>query len=473
MNNEIVMKDEKLNSIVEFNFGNIAQFVSFGITEKNKLRFMHINKYKNKEGLEEKELIEKLIDSASSKAVNIRSYSLDAMKGNKLIFNKKHEDIDEILDIIKNNKVEGKYSIVNENIDINDGGVSGVVLGDIIEFSPKDTPKCVDKEGICSLPKEFGYSILEKVYGFRPEINFNENYRVEFSIHPNRQGVGKKHTIIWEYEEYNNISHENIITWPNNFSKFIGDKAFGLLLADTLGIKVPQTTVISRNIAPFTFGKATGLYEKWIRTCPIIKEPGKYYTGDSWMDPFDLMNSEEKKGDNDINIASILSQNAVEAVFSGASIIKKNMEDDIIEGVLGGGKDFMIGEENICNLPKDVVREVKRLNNKIRSYYKYIGEVSIEWVYDGKQVWVVQLNQLKVSGNKNVIVKGNPLYYKDFDVSNGLDELRELITNLEGKDIGIQLIGNIGITSHFGDLLRLSNIPSKLRYIKSSGRNRK
>ncbi|MTI66344.1 MAG: hypothetical protein FH753_07060 [Firmicutes bacterium] len=461
----MLMKDEKLNSIVEFDLGNIAQFISFDLIKENKTRFVHINNYNKREGCTEKELVEKLIKSAPSKSVNIRSYSPNTMKGNKLIINKKLEDIKEILDIIKNNRAEGKYSIINENIDINDGGVSGVALGDILEFSPKDTPKCVDKDGICLLPREFGYNILEKIYGFKPEINFDPNYRVEFSIHPKRQGVDKRHTIIWEYEHYDNINYECKISWPNKFSRFIGDKAFGLLVADALGLQVPKTTVISRNVAPFTFGKSTGLYEKWIRTCPIVKEPGKYFTGDSWIDPFELMNNEENKGNEDVNIASILSQDSVEAVFSGASIVKKSMENDIIEGVSGKGDAFMIGEKNNHILPEAVIRGVKRLNNKIRSYYRYIGEVSIEWVYDGEHVWIVQLNQLKSKGNKNIIVEGNPLYYKEFDVSNSLDELRELIKNIKEKNIGIELIGNIGITSHYGDLLRLANIPSKLNRV--------
>lgn len=50
-------------------------------------------------------------------------------------------------------------------------------------------------------------------------------------------------------------------------------------------------------MAPFIFGKDTGLNEKWIRTCPIEKEPGKYYSGSKWTDPFKLMNKEEGKGD--------------------------------------------------------------------------------------------------------------------------------------------------------------------------------
>ncbi|MBZ2174074.1 hypothetical protein K8M07_02230 [Schnuerera sp. xch1] len=463
MEYKIDMKDEKLNSIIEFGLGNIAQFISYAPGNEREPRFIHINEYNDKEYLSERELIIKLINSAPSKAINIRSYSLETMKGNKLIYNKNINDINEILTIIENNRKNNKYSIINENIDVNDGGVSGVALGEIIEFSPGDTPKCVDKDGVCLLPRYIGIDILEKIYGFRPEINFEPDYRVEFSIHPKRQGLRKEHTIIWEYEKYENINYEPMISWPNNFSKFIGDKAFGLLVADSLGLRVPKTTVISRNVSPFVFGKKTGLFEKWIRTCPVSKTPGKYYTGDSWIDPFELMNVEESKSNKKINIASILSQNAVEAKFSGASIIEEDIDNDIIEGVTGKGDAFMIGEEDYNNLPKEVIEEIKRTHNKIRSYYKYLGKVSIEWVYDGKYVWIVQLNQLKSSGRKNVIVKGNPEKYIKFDVKNGLDALRKIIWDIKGKNIGIELIGNIGITSHFGDLLRLANIPSKLK----------
>jgi len=111
---------------------------------------------------------------------------------------------------------------------------------------------------------------------------------------------------------------------------------------------------------------------------------------------------------------------------------------------------------------------VKKLNNQLRSYHKELGDVSIEWVYDGKNVWLVQLNQLIV-GDKyknsidNVIVHGSPSYYERFFVKDGLDSLREKISLLKDNNIGIELVGNIGVTSHFGDLLRLSNIPSMLK----------
>lgn len=453
-----ILKDKKLNNIVQRNYGNIAKFVSFGL--KKELRYIYIDKNTSIEGMSDKDVVIKLINAAKSKAVNIRPYSYDRMKGNELIYNKNINDIDEIMSIIEENTGKGKFSIVNENIDINDGGVSGVVLGDIMEFSPKDTPKCVDKEGVCSLPISIGYQLLEKVYGFKPEINFSGDYRVEFSIHPSKQGFSNEHTIIWEYEHYNKSLDKYSLSWPNNFSKFIGDKVFGLLIADSLDLNVPKTTAISRNIAPFTFGKDTGSYEKWIRTSPIEKEPGKYYTGSKWIDPFIMMENEESKGKKKINIASVLSQDAVESLYSGASIIKKDSEQDIIEGVSGEGDKFMVGEQP-NQLPYYVLDSVGKLNNKIRKHYKLLGEVSIEWVYDGKDVWVVQLNQIKISSSKSIIVEGNPNKYIKFDVTLGLEELRKTIASID-DETGIELVGNIGITSHFGDLLRLSKTPSKL-----------
>jgi len=464
---KITMKDEKLHYLVTNDIANVAQFISFDPYSNLIPKYVHINNYTYEKIHTTKEVIERLILSAPSKSVNIRTFSPGVMKGNRLIFNKKVEDIDDIIRIVIDNSNTGKHTIINENISINDAGVSGVVLGDVIEFSPEDTPKCVDKEDVCSLPRSIGLKVLSTVYGFSPDINFDSNYRVEFSIHPSRQGVKKEHTIIWEYEYYEEAKSDKKILWPNRFSRFIGDKVFGLLIADAYGLLVPKTTVISRKIAPFSFGIETGLKEKWIRTCPIEKEPGKYYTGSVWTDPFELMKIEEAKGFKPINIASIICQDAIEAKFSGASFIRHNSKDDVIEGVSGTGDLFMIGERNKEELPKNVIEAVKELNDQLRNYHNELGDVSIEWVYDGTNVWVVQLNKLKnsnnqKSNNRRVIVDGNPKYYEKVFVSDGLDSLREKINLYKNINIGIELIGNVGITSHFGDLLRLNNIPSFL-----------
>lgn len=456
----IINKDQKLNFIIDNNLGNIAQFISFSPSD------ISIPQYQCIKGLNKKlctnDAIIALINSSKSKKINVRSFCSKKMKGYPLLFNKGVNDIEEVLDFIKKNANNNIYSIVNENIDINDGGVSGVILNNIIEFSPKDTPKCVDKPGVCCLPKSLGYEIFKIVYGFIPEINFPSNFRVEFSIHPSRQGIYNDHTIIWEYEEMESDYKDFKISWPNNFSRFIGDKVYGLLISYALGLRIPYTTVISRNIAPFSFGNHTSLNEKWIRTCPIEKEPGKYFTGNKWVDPFVLINNEEKLGEKDINIASVISQDSVESIYSGASIVSSESSNDVIEGVLGKGDLFMIGKESPNKLPDDLYQKLKSVNNKIRCHYNLLGDVSYEWVYDGVNIWVVQLNQIKENSNKNVIVQGNPIEYKVFNVSNGLDSLRELIQEIKHKNIGVILKGNIGITSHFGDLLRQSKISSYL-----------
>ena len=454
-----MLKDDKLSFI--YNAGNnIARFIS--VSPENKIRHVWIDEdYTSSTDL--KENIINLINLSSSKSVNIRSFSEESVKGNRFIYGKKLEDIDEIMQIINENCNEGKYSIINETIDVNDGGVSGVIMGNIIEFSPNDTPRCVEKEGVCRLPLNVGLAILKTVYGFMPRHTFRPNHRIEFSIHPQMEGIMNWHTIIWEYEEIEETSFDVKISYPNNFSKFIGDKVFGLLLADFYKFKVPYTTVICRNVAPFSFGRQTGLHEKWIRTSPIVKESGKYFTGDRWQDPFELMLREEQKGDKDINIASILSQNAVIPVYSGGAIITS--KGITIEGVSGKGDEFMLGTDASEKLPIVLKKQVEFELSGLIELNNILGDVSVEWVYDGAGVWIVQMNQLKHISRGNIIVKGEPVKYLDFDVKNGLSELRKLINEIEGKNIGIRLLGNVGITSHFGDVLRQFNIPSYIENI--------
>lgn len=452
-----LLKDDKLSFMYEKMGCNIARYIS--VAPSKEIRYINIDmEYEYKDNL--KKCIIDLIKYSNSKAINIRSFSIKAMKGNDLVYGKNADDIDEIIDIIYENCNANKYSIINEMIDVNDGGVSGVVFGNIIEFAPNDTPKCVEKPNVCFLEKNMGIHMLKTVYGFSPKFNFEDKYRVEFSLHPRREGILREHTIIWEYEEFEKQKYDIKMKWPNKFSQFIGDKTFGLIVADYLEFNVPYTTVISRNIAPFSFGKETGLKEKWIRTVPIIKEPGKYYTGDKWVDPFLLMQSEESKGSKEINIASILSQSAVESIYSGGAIVAKDEEDDIIEGVVGKGDDFMLGIHKKNSLPASLLDSLKVLLDRIRGYYSILGEVSIEWVFDGTQIWIVQLNQLNNSGRGKVIVFGNPIAYEKFSVSEGLERLREKINEVKDKNIGIELLGDVGLCSHFGDLLRQSKVPS-------------
>jgi hypothetical protein len=153
------------------------------------------------------------------------------------------------------------FVIANETVDVSDGGVSGVIQGGVIEFAPDDTPRCVEKEGTASLPVAWGLKLIRSVYGFEPDIVDAGKGRLEFSVHPKPRGWKKTHTLMWEYEGSDSAPADRSLSWPNRFSRHIGDKAFGLLVADAMGLPVPRTTVLSRRIAPFSFGQETGSHE--------------------------------------------------------------------------------------------------------------------------------------------------------------------------------------------------------------------
>jgi len=454
-----LFKDEILNNLA--NDTNIAQFISFSPGQELQLRFVRIigiNTNKNFSSNREAILI--LLSRAEDGLVNIRTFKPNQPKGGEFFYGK--SDPDEILSILSLKASEGFYTIVNETIDITDGGVSGVSFANIIEFAPFDTPKCVDKAGVCSLPRSMAMNMLESVYGFRPALHYDASTRIEFSIHPKKRGLHKDHTIIWEKEEVGTIPTAASIIWPNRFSQMIGDKVFGLLVADALGLPVPQGTVIPRSIAPFSLGLSTEKWNTWIRTCPRIRAPGKYPTISGWTDPFEFMkvNNHDSASDDYKNIASLLIQDGVYAEYSG-SLISSMGKHPLIEGVKGRGDGFMVGNAKPEKLPKEVVDAVKKQHGKV---YGALGPIEMEWVYDGLSVWIVQLHRLKekIAVTKNIIYPGTPESFQTFDTNEGLESLRTLISEIEGTSHGITLRGDVGITSHFGDLLRSAKIPSRI-----------
>ncbi|MCU0286742.1 MAG: hypothetical protein MUF15_10110 [Acidobacteria bacterium] len=442
--------------------GNVAQFVSFDLNEELTQRFSQVIGFKpNHRFAEPRKAVENLLESSPEGTVNIRSFQPGNPKGGPLIYGL--NNIDDIMQILLQNAAGHKISIVNETIDINDGGVSGVTFGQIIEFSPWDTPKCVDKAGVCSLPRKLGLRVLESVYGFHPALNFPPSYRVEFSIHPRRRGLRQGHTILWELEEVNTTELEPEINWPNNFSRMLGDKVFGLLIADAIGLPVPLAIVIPRDMAPFTFGRKTGTFESWIRTCPGERVPGKYPTYFGWCDPFKLMAEEDAKCANETNsirIMSVLAQQAVNPVFSG-SLLTTNTDgsEPFIEGIRGRGDAFMIGQAAPIPLPEDVLLAVNKL---YQAAFKALGPVEIEWVYDGEKAWVIQLHKSNAAPVSEIIYPGEEIEFVKFQVTEGLEALRQLIPKLKKDKLGIIVEGDIGITSHFGDILRKAEIPAKL-----------
>lgn len=457
-NESMHFKDQVLDRLAQTS--NVAQFVSFSPGLTPSARFAHIRGIApNYRFASIDKAIEALLDQCADQSVNVRSFDPQQPKAHDFIYGIAKAEIAALE--VRRLAADGLHTIVNETIDVNDGGVSGVSYAGLLEFAPGDTPRAVEKPGTASLPRALGLKVLESVYGFRPSLDHPPEERVEFSLHPLRRGTANQHTVIWEVERAESLLLPASVTWPNRFSRFIGDKAFGLLIAAAIELPVPLTTVVSRGMAPFTFGRSTGSHEFWIRTCPREQMPGKFTTRRGWLDPFRLMSVEDPEGNF---IASILAQEGVDAKYSGATVAGADGQP-IVEGVLGSGEDFMQGRVAPQALPSAVVGDVLA---SYASAAERLGAVRFEWVHDGRYAWIVQLHTGATVTEGNVIYPGSPSVEHQFPVENGLESLRALAAQIEGTGEGIVLVGQIGVTSHLGDILRRARIPSRVQRSRSS-----
>jgi hypothetical protein len=443
-------KDAILDRLAET--ANVAQFVSFGPGLALSLRYARVHDWEPAGPTSVGDAVQALLDRSPEHSVNVRSFLPDQPKSHDFVYGLR--ELDEVVATIRRLAERGLYTIVNETIDVNDGGVSGVSYAGVLEFAPGDTPRCVEKPGTAAFPYELGTSVLETVYGFRPDLDQVADVRVEFSIHPIRRGVRRAHTVVWEEEQVESIRLPVEITWPNRFSRFLGDKAFGLAVAHAASLRVPATTVVSRAVAPFAFGLPTGTGEHWIRTCPVEQVPGHFTTRRGWLDPFELIAAEDPDGDQ---ISSVLAQEGVEAAFSGAAVAGADGAL-IVEGVAGSGEEFMQGRRPPQPLPSRVVEDV---NDTYARGTEAFGAVRFEWVHDGAAVWVVQLHRGTTGSLGRTIYPGEAEFVHGFQVDEGLEALRSLIDRVEPGE-GITLIGNVGVTSHLGDVLRRARIPSRI-----------
>lgn len=439
---------------------NVAQFLSVRADLPSSLRHAYIRNCDAKQFTVE-QAVRKLLSASADSMVNVRTFSERQSKGGEFLMGL--ADVGTVLSAIAKFTQDGVSVIVNESIDIHDGGVSGVFLANAVEFAPDDTPRCVEKPGVCRLPIDLGISIIEQVYGVKIPSDFSFQDRVEFSIHPRRQGIHHSHFVVWEAEHQLSQEAQNKVPvlWPNRFSQHIGDKTFGLLIANSLGFNVPRSTVVSRRIRPFVFGSSTGTNEFWYRTAPRRQMPGKLPTVLGHQDLFTILQSLE--GEDRDALASVIIQESVDSVYSGGAALRIS-GTPVVEGVIGHGDSFMLGRESPTNLPGEVLAEVQEVLLGISAV---LGPCRIEWVFDGNKVWVVQLHVGGISSNPIRIVDGDAEEWIDFYIKDGLESLRQLLSlsGLEGK--GIRLIGDVGVTSHFGDLLRARGIPSVIvrRYL--------
>ena len=445
-------KDISLDELARV--GDVAQFVSFSPDPKRpRQEFCRVVGFDpNHMFSSVPDAVRSLIERSPEGTINLRSFTPDSPRSRD--FHYGLSDSAQIEALVRSMSAEGLFVIANETVDVSDGGVSGVIQGGVAEFAPDDTPRCVEKGGTASLPLDWALALVETVYGLPVETVDAGRGRLEFSIHPKPRGWRRTHTLMWEYEGSDSAPAMAAVKWPNRFSRLIGDKTFGLLIAHVMGLPVPRTTCISRRIAPFTFGETTSSKEVWMRTCPREQEPGRFTTIKGWLDPFCLLNAEDPTGEA---ISAVLSQAAVPASFAGAAITDARGEV-VVEGAAGEGDRFMLGQKVPERLPRNVVEDVEAIYHRTK---ERLGPVRFEWVHDGKRVWIVQLHKGATDSAASTLVPGEAERWETFDVSSGLEELRSLLHRLP-SGVGVRIRGEVGLTSHVADLLRKHQRPARL-----------
>lgn len=441
------LKDDVLADLAAHH--NVALFASFSPGEP---RVRHL--VSRRAGAPPAELdgiVARLLRESREGSLNVRTFRGGESKSSPFVYGLK--SVEEVVRTVRAFAAEGLFTIVNETIDVHDGGVSGVRLGGIVEFAPDTTPRGVERADVARMPIALANQLLSTVYGFPVEVPGGARERIEFSVHPQRVGHRGSHVCVWESEAVEEFEVDTVPSWPNDFSRLIGDKAFGLLIAHLLGAPVPRTTVVSRRIAPFSFGEPTATGEWWLRTAPRQQEPGRFSTRRGWVDPFQLMAEEDPDG---TRISAVLAQEGVPAVYAGATLPGDD-SGDFVEGVQGDGDRFMLGEESPAALPNDVVSAVRSIT---RQFSALLGPVRVEWVFDGRTPWVVQLHRVGAEP-ASALSPGEAQEWVTFNPADGLDVLRELVLSLSESTTGVLVVGRVGVTSHVGDLLRKARIPAR------------
>lgn len=458
------LKDDVLAKIARHG-GNVARHVSFDPQLNQRNAFVHGIRDRKTYATPE-EAAEDLL-SVGAEFVNIRCFRPDKPDGNPFIMGRQGYGTPEkigakvrALQDEQERKGEPRFHIIlNEEIDVMDGGFSGVLHGDIAEFAPGSTPRCVEKPGCAVMPRHIMVRLIQEIYGFRFGVPYGRDYRVEFSIHPGPVGLHRTRIIVWQVEQMDReVMPASVLpTWPNKMSEAVGDKPFGLLMAWAYRLPVPYTTVTGRRIKPFSFGIPTGSEsQQWFRTCPFEQQPGVYSTFPRWADPFKLFNDEDPGHEN---LASYIWQDNIDALYSGACITGAD-GIPMIEGVQGFGDEFMVGKRSPESLPEHVLDAVMALWEQA---YQVLGPTRFEWVYDRYDMaWVVQLHRGGTDSTGDIIVPGDAdewVTYSTEEVS--IAQFRDIAPQAARDGIGIILQTDGGLTNHYADQLRRNNVPSR------------
>jgi hypothetical protein len=459
---ETPLKDDRLAAIARDH--NVAQFVSLGPGPDPRVRHHRLRGEGLDAGADAATAVAALLDRAPD-GVNVRTFRPDHPKGNPFDYGLRTPA--DALALVRRRAAEGYHVIVNETLDVDDGGVSGVLLAGVAELAPGDTPRAVERPGVAALPRPLAERLVEVVYGFRPDWPDDTGRRVELSVHPVPVGHRGERGVIWEVEDvvtgrpgtpmWGSVGGKGI-AWPNRLSRMLGDKAFGLLLAHLLGRRVPSSLVVARAVTPFRFGEPTGSGRVWTRTCPREPEAGRYPTLPRWTDPFRLLQEADPGGER---LASLLVQDGVRARHSGAAARDPATGTSVVEAVAGTGDAFMLGHAPAA-APPDAV--AARVHAELAALAGVLGGgVRLEWADDGDRLWVLQLHRTRAAMAPGVFNAGDPPGgWLPFAPADGLDVLRTLLGRARAEGKGVLVTAPVGVTSHVGDLIRAAGVPGRL-----------
>jgi hypothetical protein len=465
-----ILRDARMELIASKH--NIAPFIS--LDDRLRVRYARMRPpQRTVSGAQAPNALSELFAKSQSGQVNLRFFAPGQSTG--AILESGFRTVDEALRVISQKKIIGGYVIASESIDLHDGGVAGVLSGDIIEFLQGVTPRFVDQCSEFDFPqmmRNVGVPFLRSIYG--PDIEFDAflpSNRVEFSTHPVNTGTHCKKLVIWDYYNTSVPTIQNIIPfWPNRLSEWLGDKLYGELLAWCMGFKVPRTKAylhprlwssergpIVQWVPPdgISFGEVTGNEDIWVRTAPRIPQPGLFPTFNYWRDPIELMLSIDPDGKE---IGSCLVQQNVRALYSGSGYC--NEDNVLVEGVAGSGEGYMLGEKSPEPLPELVANRVVGLGKRV---FRSFGPSRFEWAFDGDDDWLLQLNPHIETRSYAIGYEQPGISYLEYDPCRGISQLEMLIKIAQKQGQGILLARPVGLTSHVCEILNHHKVPYAVR----------
>ena len=346
-------------------------------------------------------------------SVNVRSFQAGAPKGGPFSYGLTRRD--DVMAVLRARAGDGLHTIANETVDVDDGGVSGVALGGLVEFAPGDTPRSVERPGTVALGHDHAMRLLRTVYGFTPDLDGRPDERVEFSIHPLVAGVRQTHTIVWERERVDPVrltpsahlaqpvqplpraTRPSACWWPTCTASRPGHhrrRAPGR----PVPLRPPHRQ--RRALDPHLPGRAgPGQVPDPAGLAGPVRPPGRRRTRRGRPSPPCSPRRASRPGGR-----VPPSPTTTAGCWSRASP--------------GSGEDFMLAREAPAPLPDRVLDDVRRVGDRAAAA---LGPVRFEWAHDGADAWVVQLHLATAAATGTTIHPGTPSRWRRFDPSLGLD----------------------------------------------------